>query len=83
MPTYDSICDANGDRLEVKHNMDHCVETWSDQCRLAEVPAGDTPLRAPVEQLHADAALVRRAALSDPQPACARGGRRTGGSCSL
>jgi len=83
MPTYDSICDANGVRLEVKHKMDHCVETWSDLCRLTEVPPGDTPLRAPVEKRLVAVALVSRTALSDSQPACARSGCRPGGSCGL
>ncbi len=83
MPTYDYICETSGARLEVKHKMDQRVETWGELCRLADVPLGDTPEDAKVKRVIGAAALVSRASLTNPEPACAKGGCCPGGRCGL
>ncbi|MEJ2692083.1 MAG: zinc ribbon domain-containing protein [Candidatus Thiodiazotropha sp.] len=83
MPTYDYICESNGIRLEVRHKMDQTIATWGELCRVAMKDPGETPPDAAVKKLITGAAVVKRAALSNPEPACASGGCCPGGVCGL
>jgi predicted nucleic acid-binding Zn ribbon protein len=83
MPTYDYFCETNGIRLEVSHKMDQTLATWGDLCRCAQRDPGDTPPDAPVKKLITGAAVVKRSALSNPEPPCASGGCCPGGACGL
>ena len=51
MPTYDYICDSNGQVVEVKHAMSSEVHSWGELCELAAIDAQGTPLDAPVRRL--------------------------------
>lgn len=83
MPTYDYFCETNGARVEVQHKMAQTVDSWGELCRLAGIEPGDTPLDAPVKKLITAAAVVDRATLSNPEPACPSGGCCPGGVCGL
>jgi predicted nucleic acid-binding Zn ribbon protein len=83
MPTYDYICESNGVQLEVRHKMDQTIANWGELCRIAMIDPGETPPDAPVKKLITGAAVVKRAALLNPEPACASGGCCPGGVCGL
>ena len=84
MPTYDYLCEANGQVLEVKHAMSEAVKTWGELCERAGITCGDTSPEAPVSKLATGGQGVKRSSLgSDTAPACSSGGCCGGGVCSL
>lgn len=83
MPTYDYFCEANGSKVEVSHKMSEVISTWGELSARAGIDAGDTPADAPVRKLISSAAVINSTSLSNPEPACARGGCCPGGSCGL
>ncbi|TNE52481.1 MAG: zinc ribbon domain-containing protein [Deltaproteobacteria bacterium] len=48
MPTYEYVCEANGQSVEVKHSINDKLLTWGELCERANVEPGDTPSEAPV-----------------------------------
>lgn len=51
MPYYEYHCPANGRTLEVRHGMNHRVETWGELADLAGAEPLDAPAEAPVERI--------------------------------
>jgi hypothetical protein len=82
MPTYDYLCEANGQVVEVKHPMSDTLSTWGELCERAGLEAGDTPADAPVQRLATGGQVVKSSSLGDAAPPCAAGGCG-GGMCGL
>ena len=51
MPTYEYLCEANGQVVEVRHKMTERLETWGDLCLRADLSPGKTDPTAPVTKL--------------------------------
>lgn len=51
MLTYQYLCPANGQTLEVQHGMKERLTNWGDVCQRAGVPLNGTPATAEVERL--------------------------------
>jgi len=83
MPTYDYLCEANGQKVEVKHRMSEEVKSWGELCAKAGIDAGDTPSDAPVRRLISGGAYISSSSLSNPEPACSTGSCCPGGRCGL
>ncbi|MCU7931363.1 MAG: zinc ribbon domain-containing protein [Candidatus Thiodiazotropha sp. (ex Codakia rugifera)] len=83
MPTYDYICDANGEKYEVFHPMSETINSWGALCEKLNRPLGDTSKDEPVRKLISSAAVISSTSRADPEPACATGGCCPGGSCGL
>jgi hypothetical protein len=82
MPTYDYLCEANGQVVEVRHPMSDTLSTWGELCERAGLEAGDTPADAPVQRLATGGQVVKSSSLGDTAPPCAAGGCG-GGMCGL
>jgi hypothetical protein len=82
MPTYDYLCEANGQVVEVKHPMSDTLSNWGELCERAGLEAGDTPADAPVQRLATGGQVVKSSSLGDAAPPCAAGGCG-GGMCGL
>lgn len=84
MPTYDYICEANGQRVEVSHKMAESISSWGELCERAHVEPGDTPVDSPVRKLIGGGAIIGASALKNPEPApsCGAGGCASG-MCGL
>ncbi len=48
MPSYDYFCDANGETVEVQHDVNTKLKTWGEVCFASQIPIGDTDVLAPV-----------------------------------
>ena len=84
MPSYDYLCEANGQVLEVKHSMSEAVKTWGELCERAGIDCGDTPAESPVNKLATGGQVVKRSSLgSGTASACDSGGCCGGGVCGL
>ncbi len=84
MPTYDYLCEENGQQVEVRHRMSEEIHTWGELCERAGIDCGDTPAAAPVKKLATGGQLVRSSNLgSGTAPACDTGGCCGGGMCGL
>lgn len=74
MPTYDYRCAANDRVVEVNHRISEQLTQWGELCATAGIEPGDTPLNTPVTRLANGGQVVKRGALSNPEPACGGGG---------
>lgn len=74
MPTYDYICPANGQVVEVQHRMSEKLVNWGELAELAGLDAGSTPLDTPVERLANGGQVVKSSALVNSVPPCQVGG---------
>lgn len=84
MPTYDYLCEANGQRVEVSHRMSESISTWGELCQRANIEPGETPTGAPVRKLISGAAVIGASALKNPEPSPSCGGGGCGGGlCGL
>ena len=84
MPTYDYICDANNQVVEVKHRMSENLGTWGELCQAAGIEVGNTPLDSPVKRLANGGQVVRSGSLGkDSAPPCSSGPCCGGGMCGL
>lgn len=84
MPTYDYLCEANGQKVEVSHKMNETIGSWGELCSRAGRALGDTPQDAPVKRLISGAAIIGgSSSRSEPLPACASGACCPGGMCGL
>jgi hypothetical protein len=83
VPTYDYVCESNGQVVEVKHRMSETLSNWGDLCRQTGIDSGDTPLDAPVQRLATGGQVVKRSSLGESAPACASGPCCAGGMCGL
>lgn len=83
MPTYDYLCEANGQVVEVKHRMSETLSTWGELCTLAGVDCGGTPAGSPVQRLATGGQVVSSGSLKDSVPPCAAGPCCGGGACGL
>jgi len=83
MPTYDYLCAANGQVVEVKHRMSEALATWGELCAQAGIDCGDTPADSPVQRLATGGQLVKSSSLGDSAPPCASGPCCGGGSCGF
>lgn len=83
MPTYDYVCEANGQQLEVRHGMNEKLMTWGELCERLGMEPGDTPSESPIRRLISGGAVINSSALSNPEPACASGGCCSSGVCGL
>jgi len=71
MPTYDYICDSNGQVVEVKHAMSSEVHSWGELCELAAIDAQGTPLDAPVRRLATGGQVMSGRNTAKAEPAAA------------
>lgn len=83
MPTYDYVCEANGQVVEVRHRMSESLSTWGELCKTAGIDAGDTPVASPVKRLATGGQVVKSSSLGESAPPCASGGCCGGGMCGL
>ncbi|MEN8177625.1 MAG: zinc ribbon domain-containing protein [Pseudomonadota bacterium] len=83
MPTYDYFCDANDQKVEVKHRMSEELKNWGELCDKAGIETGDTPMDTPVRRLISGGAFISSSSLSNPEPVCGAGGCCPGGACGL
>lgn len=70
MPTYDYVCDANGQIVEVKHSMKQELQTWRELCEISGRELGETAPESPVRKLATGGQIVRSSSLKDSGPAC-------------
>lgn len=82
MPSYDYLCETNGQVVEVKHRMSDKLSTWGQVCENAGIDTGNTPADAPVQRLATGGQVVKSSSLGDTAPPCAAGGC-AGGMCGL
>lgn len=84
MPTYDYLCEANGQIVEVKHRMSENVQTWGELCQLTGREAGDTDVKSPVKRLATGGNVVKSTgAATGGGHACSSGSCCSGGMCGL
>ena len=83
MPTYDYLCEANGQKVEVSHKMSESINSWGELCDRAGRPTGDTAADAPVRRLISGAAIIGSSSHGEPAPACASGACCPSGMCGL
>ncbi len=81
MPTYDYLCEQNGQTVEVQHRMSEIINTWGELCERAGIEMGDTAADAVVKKLANGGQVVRSSSLGDSAPPCASGG--CGRTCGL
>lgn len=80
MPSYDYLCEQNGQIVEVKHRMQEIVTNWGELCQRLGRDPGDTPLETPVRKLATGGQVVRSSSLGESAPQCGPGAC---GSCSF
>jgi hypothetical protein len=51
MPSFDFLCPANGQTIEVMLKMHESITTWGELCARRGLPLGDTPADAPIEKV--------------------------------
>ncbi len=74
MPTYDYLCEANGQVIEVSHSMRERLSTWGELSQRAGVPLGEVPADAPVRRMISGPGVVRSSSLKNPElPPCQTG----------
>lgn len=73
MPTYDYMCETNGQVLEVRHGMQEQLSTWGELCERLGIATGDTDASAPVKKLATGGQVVRSSSLGD-SAGCGSGG---------
>jgi predicted nucleic acid-binding Zn ribbon protein len=83
MPTYDYLCESNGQKIEVSHKMSENISSWGELCARTGRPVGDTAADAPVKRLISGAAIIGSSSRSESQPACASGACCPGGMCGI
>ena len=84
MPSYDYLCEENGQTIEVKHSMNDKLMTWGEVCEKAGMDTGDTPAETPVKRLITGGNFVHSSALKNPEaPPCATGNSCPGGGCGI
>ena len=83
MPTYDYLCEANGQKVEVSHKMSESIDSWGELCARAGRPVGDTAADTPVRRLISSAAIIGSSGRSEPAPACTTGACCPSGMCGL
>ncbi|WP_455234167.1 zinc ribbon domain-containing protein [Thiogranum longum] len=83
MPTYDYVCETNGQVVEVKHRMSETLLTWGELCKKLGIETGDTPGNAPVKKLATGGQVVKSSSLRESAPPCASGTCCGGGMCGL
>lgn len=81
MPSYDYRCEANGQKVEVRHGMNEQVKTWGELCALAGLELGDTPSDSPVSKLANGGQVVNSSALRDSSAPCGIQGGCSSGRC--
>lgn len=73
MPTYDYLCESNGQVLEVRHSMQEQIATWGELCERLGISAGETDASAPVKKLATGGQVVKSSSLGDTG-GCGAGG---------
>ena len=58
MPTYEYVCEANGETVKVKHGMDFVIRNWGELCFAAQIPLGGTDFETPIKKLISAAAIA-------------------------
>lgn len=83
MPTYDYLCEANGQVVEVSHKMSESIATWSELCSRVGIPLGPTAPAAPVRKLISGGFVnTGGGTASEPRP-CETGLPCCGGVCGM
>lgn len=73
MPTYDYVCEKNGQLVEVRHGMQEVISNWGELCARLQRDPGNTPLDAPVRKLATGGQIVKSSSLGDAGPQCGAG----------
>ena len=50
MPTYEYVCEENGQVLTVRHGMQAQIRNWGELCFAAQVAMGETDFEVPVRK---------------------------------
>lgn len=58
MPSFDFLCPANGQTIEVMLKMHETLATWGELCARKGIPVGDTPADAPIEKVFNSAVVM-------------------------
>jgi predicted nucleic acid-binding Zn ribbon protein len=80
MPTYEYLCEANGQVVEVKHKMAEELRSWGELCERAAIATGDVDPNSPVRKL-ISAGFISTGGSSEPvcdAPVCGSGACGTG-----
>lgn len=84
MPTYDYRCDVNDRVIEVRHSMNHKIQTWGELCELAGIEPGDIDQIAPVTRQANGGNVVKSSSLKNNVPTgCNPEACCGGGACTL
>ena len=84
MPTYDYRCDVNDRVVEVRHSMNHKIQTWGELCELAGIEPGDIDQITPVARLANGGNVVKSSSLKHNAPVgCNPDMCCGGGGCTL
>ncbi|MCX7058320.1 MAG: zinc ribbon domain-containing protein [Proteobacteria bacterium] len=67
MPTYDYVCPANGEVLEVEHKLAEKLTTWGELCQRTGREPGATPRATPITRLITGGHVLRAGALGSQQ----------------
>lgn len=51
MPSYDYICELNGEVVEATHSINVNIENWGMLCFVTQHPLGDTDPLAPIRKV--------------------------------
>jgi len=81
MPSYDYVCEQNGQTIEVQHRMNDVISNWGELCERAGIELGETGADVEVKKLANGGQVVRSSSLGDSAPACASSG--CGRSCGM
>jgi hypothetical protein len=58
MPSFDFLCPANGQTIEVMLKMHEEISTWGELCARKDMPLGDTPADSPIEKVFKSAVVM-------------------------
>lgn len=84
MPTYDYRCEENDQIIEVRHSMNHKIQTWGELCDVAGINPGTTDQITPVTRLANGGNIVKPSSLKNNTPAgCNPDACCGGGGCMM
>ena len=58
MPSFDFLCPANGQTIEVMLKMHEAISTWGELCARKGLSLGDTPPDSPIEKVFNSAVVM-------------------------
>ncbi len=69
MPTYEYLCEANGQVVEVHHKMAEQLHKWGELCERAAISPGNVDPNTPVRKL-ISAGFISTGTSGKSEPVC-------------